>query len=155
MKSFLIDGNGKIQVRWGLIPDGIHYEGEIPPGFYKAVCPSGKYIVLDVDNKSQEKNGFNYIKPEILRELEYTFSYKTKSGSGRHYWLLYSGYKILMNTSTKFHLDLRVGAKDKNCGGFVRYHHSVDIRECIHLIKETSQQMNEWLESLFCGVNNK
>lgn len=152
MKSFLLKNNTPI-VKWSLVPDGCFFEGEIPSGFDLAVCP-GKYIVLDVDNKSSEKNGFNNIPISILAELENTFNYKTKSGNGRHYWLLYLGNKKLMNTSTKYFLDLRVGESVGNAGGYVRYQHSVDVRECIHLIKDTSKELNKWLESLFLGVNH-
>ena len=134
-----------------MVPENCFYEGIIPEGFYLAVSP-GKYIVLDVDNKSEEKNGFNNIPANILTELENTFNYKTKSGKGRHYWLLYSGNKILMNTSTKYFLDLRIGPKPNNNGGYVLYHHSVDIRQCTHLIKETSPELNTWLEKLFTGI---
>ena len=152
MKSFLLNSNYKPILQWGKIPNNVFYEGEVPQGFFKAVCP-GKYIVLDVDNKSPENNGFNYIPMSILSELENTFNYKTKSGKGRHYWLLYLGGKILMNTSTKYFLDLRVGERPGNCGGYVLYHHPIDIRQCIHLIKETSPKLNKWLESHFLGVN--
>lgn len=40
--------------------------------------------------------------------------------------------------------DLRVSEK-----GYVKYHHNKDIRECVHLIKESSEELNEWLEKLF------
>ncbi len=151
MKSFLLNNQYKPTVKWSLVPENCFYEGEVPTGFFKAVCP-GKYIVLDVDNKSPEKSGFNYIPISILAELENTFNYKTKSGNGRHYWILYLGDKTLMNTSTKYFLDLRVGQKLNNAGGYVLYHHSVDIRQCTHLIKESSNELNIWLEKLFQGV---
>lgn len=153
MKSFLLDNNYKPTVKWGMVPENCYYEGIIPKNFYLAVAP-GKYIVLDVDNKSEDKNGFNFIPANILTELENTFNYKTKSGKGRHYWLLYNGDKTLKNTSTKYFLDLRVGSKPGNSGGYVLYHHLVDIRECEHLIKETSPKLNTWLEKLFTGIKN-
>ena len=148
MKSFLLNSNYKPIIKWGMIPDNCFYEGNVPNGFFKAVCP-GKYIVLDVDNKSPDKSGFNYIPDNILNELEKSFNYKTKSGNGRHYWLLYLGNKMLKNTSTKYFLDLRVGQTENNSGGYVLYYHNKDIRECIHEIKETSLELNKWLEKLF------
>ncbi len=151
MKSFLLNSSNKPTILWSQLEDGIFFEGDVPENYSLAVCP-GKYIVLDVDNKSKENNGFNHIPISILGELENTFNYKTKSGNGRHYWLLYLGNKTLMNTSTKYFLDLRVGSKGSNNGGYVKYHHNVDIRQCIHLIKETSLELNLWLEKLFCGV---
>lgn len=154
MKSFLLHKNIPI-IKFSLLPDNCFFEGKLPDGDYSlAVCP-GKYIVLDVDNKSEDKNGFNNIPDSILEELNRTFNYKTKSGNGRHYWLLYSGNKVLVNTSTKHFLDLRIGEKPGNAGGYVRYHHSVDIRQCECLIKETSSNINAFLDNLFCGINNK
>ena len=120
----------------------------MPDRFFKAVSP-GKYIVLDVDNKSPNKSGFNHIPNNILNELEESFNYKTKSGNGRHYWLLYLGNKVLKNTSTPYFLDLRVGQRKDNSGGYVLYHHNVDIRDCVHLIKESSNDLNTFLEGLF------
>ncbi len=76
--------------------------------------------------------------------------YNTKSG-GAHCWLKYTGDKQLLNKATKYGLDLRV-AKGSYAMGYVKYPHNVDIRQCIHLIKETSSDMNIWLESLFQGV---
>jgi len=147
MKSFLLNSENKPIVKWGMIPDGVFYEGVIPDGYSLATCPSGNYVILDVDVKNN-KNGFEHIPAFMLKELFKTFNYKTKSG-GAHYWLNYTGDKILKNTSTEFGLDLRIGAKNGNCGGYVKYHHNVDIRECIHLIKNTSKEMNLWLEGLF------
>jgi hypothetical protein len=34
----------------------------------------------------------------------------------------------------------------------LNYPHNVDIRQCIQLIKESSLELNVWLESLFQGV---
>lgn len=150
MKSFLLKNNKPI-VKWGLIPDETYFEGPIPEGYSLAVCPSENIVILDVDNKNG-KNGFNHIPINIRGELENTFHYNTKSGGG-HYWIKYTGNKELLNTSTKYGLDLRIGAKSGNAGGYVKYHHNVDIRKCKHLIKSSSEQLNIWLESLFLGVN--
>ena len=163
MKSFLLK-NGTPIVKWGLIPNNTFYIGEIPEGYALAVCPSENIVILDVDEKNG-KSGHKHIpkyskfkkfifklfkiqKTDILNELKNTFNYKTKSG-GSHYWVKYTGNKILLNTSTKYGLDLRIGAKPGNCGGYVKYHHNVDIRECVHLIKESSNELNLFLEKLF------
>lgn len=133
-----------------MIPNNTFFEGAIPEGYALAVAPSENYIVLDVDNKNG-KCGFNHIPSNIYFELRETFHYFTKS-SGAHYWLKYTGNKVLLNTSTKYGLDLRIGAKKGNSGGYVKWHHNVDVRQCIHLINESSVDLNLWLESLFCGV---
>lgn len=147
MKSFLLNSNNKPIVKWGLIPDETYFEGTIPKEYALAACPSGNIVILDVDVKNG-KNGFKHIPEEDLKELNYTFHYNTKSG-GAHYWIEYTGNKILANKATKYGLDLRVGATDYSAGGYVKYHHNVDIRECKHLIKKSSKELNEWLESLF------
>jgi hypothetical protein len=150
MKSFLLHKHTPI-IKWGMLENETYFEGPIPEGYDLAVCPSENIVILDVDVKNG-KNGFEFIPEEDLKELNYTFHYNTKSG-GAHYWIKYTGNKILMNTSTKYGLDLRIGAKPGNAGGYVKYHHNVDIRECKHLIKKSSKELNKWLESLFQGVN--
>ncbi len=149
MKSFLLK-NYKPIVKWGMIKDNTFFEGAVPEGFDLAVAPSENYIVLDVDEKNG-KSGHSNIPLVIFDELLTSFNYRTKSG-GAHYWLKYTGDKVLLNTSTKYGLDLRIGAKKGNSGGYVKWHHTEDIRQCVHLIKETSIELNIWLESLFCGV---
>lgn len=152
MKSFLLNkATNTPIVRWSLIPNNCFFEGAIPEGYALAVAPSENYIVLDVDNKNG-KNGFINIPNKQFLELDKTFNYYTKSG-GKHYFLKYTGNKTLLNTSTKLALDLRIGSKPKNAGGYVRYYHHTDIRQCIHLINETSSELNQWLEELFCAVN--
>lgn len=151
MKSFLLKDNKPI-VKWSMVPNNTFFEGAIPEGYALAVAPSENYIVLDVDNKNG-KNGFINIPNKQFLELDKTFNYYTKSG-GKHYFLKYTGNKTLLNTSTKLALDLRIGSKPKNAGGYVRYYHHTDIRQCIHLINETSIDLNLWLESLFCGVGH-
>ena len=147
MKSFLLNKENTPVCKWGMLPDGIFYEGNIPEGYALAVCPSDNIVILDVDNKN-EKNGFIHIPIKILDEIALTFHYPTKSG-GEHYFIEYTGSKILKNTSTKYGLDLRIGAKGSNAGGYVKYYHNKDIRECVHLIKESSGELNKWLEKLF------
>lgn len=146
MKSFLLDINNKPTLKWGNIPDNVFFEGEIPENYYLAVCP-GIYTILDVDVKN-EKNGFKIIDKEVLTFLEQTFNYNTKSG-GKHYWFKYTGDKILINKSTIYGIDLRIGANKNNCGGYVKYHHNVDIRNCTHLIKNTNDILNNFLEYYF------
>jgi hypothetical protein len=149
MKSFLLK-NGSPTVKWGSIPSNYFYEGQIPDGYDLAVSPTDNYIVVDVDKKNG-KNGFSNISISIRAELENTYRYNTSSG-GAHYWLLYTGNKILKNCSTKYGIDLRIGAKDGNCGGYVKFHPASqgdDIRNHIHEIKETSLEMNLFLEKLF------
>ena len=151
MKSFLLNSNNKPTVKWSLIPKNCFYEGAVPDNFYLAVCPSDNIVILDVDEKNG-KSGHSNIPLVIFDELLETFNYRTKSG-GAHYWIEYTGDKTLLNTSTSKGLDLRVGAKGSNAGGYVKYHHTIDIRECTHLIKPSSNELNLFLESLFQGVS--
>lgn len=152
MKSFLLNSKTNTPiVKWSLIPDNCFYEGTLPDGYDLAVCPSGNIVILDVDEKNG-KSGHSNIPLVIFDELLNTFNYQTKSG-GTHYWIEYTGNKTLLNTSTSKGLDLRVGAKGSNAGGYVKYYHTVDIRQCTHLIKSSSNELNLFLESLFQGVN--
>jgi len=151
MKSFLLRNNAPT-VKWSLVPNDCFYEGSVPNGYSLAVCPSENIVIIDVDVKNG-KNGFLNIPDKQFLELEKTFNYYTGSG-GKHYFIKYTGGKTLMNTSTPLGLDLRIGAKSGNAGGYVRYQHHTDIRQCIHLIKDSSNELNIWLESLFCGINN-
>ena len=149
MKSFLLR-NGSPTCKWGSIPSNYYYEGDIPEGYDLAVAPIDNYIVVDVDKKNG-KNGFDNIPMNIVLLLQETYHYNTKSG-GAHFWLKYTGNEILKNTSTKYGIDLRIGAKDGNCGGYVKYHPAKDkkdIRNHIHEIKESSLELNLWLEKLF------
>ena len=57
--------------------------------------------------------------------------------------------KILKNMSSPLGIDLRIGSKDKHAGGYVRYQGNKDIKECIHLIKDSSEELNLFLEDLF------
>ena len=151
MRSFLLNiKTNTPTIKWSLLPDNVFFEGDIPEGFCLAVCPTNeKQIILDVDNKNG-KCGYNHIPSYIMEELANTFNYKTKSGGG-HYFLNYTGNKLLKNCSTSYGLDLRIGANKStgNAGGYVKWHYYKDIRECIHLIKDTSLELNEWLEKLF------
>jgi len=146
MKSFLLKDNKPI-CKWGLIPPDTHFLGDIPIGYSLAVCPSENIVILDVDVKNK-KNGFENIPMLVQIELNKTFNYFTKSG-GKHYFIYYTGNKILLNTSTKYGLDLRIGAKKNNCGGYVKYNCSVPIQQCEHLIKKTTDLTNKFFEKLF------
>lgn len=149
MKSFLLNNLNKPTILWGNLPDNIHFLGDIPEGYSLALSPGDSNIViLDVDCKNG-KNGYDYIPQDIYLELGQTFYYDTKSG-GRHYFIKYLGSKILKNTSTKFGLDLRIGSKTDNAGGYVRYQGNLPINQIDPLIKESSPELNSFLEKLFC-----
>lgn len=139
MKSFLLKDNKPI-LKWGQIPDGYFFEGDIPEGYSLAVSPSPPYVILDVDVKNV--NGLKVIPEEILTELNNTFNYVTKSG-GRHYWIKYTGDIPLFNRATKYGIDLR------NHKGYVRWYPKEDIRDCIFLIKDSTSILNEFLEKFF------
>lgn len=151
MKTFLLNKQHKPIIPWGSLQDNIFFEGNVPEGYSLACSPgNSNIIILDVDTKNG-KNGFLNIPNNHFLEVEKSFNYYTKSG-GKHYFLNYTGDKVLLNTSTKWALDLRVGSKPGNAGGYVRYYHHTDIRQCTHLIKDTSPELNIWLESLFQGI---
>lgn len=146
MKSFLLKNNSPI-IKWGNLPDNTFFEGPVPEGYDLAVCPSDNIVILDVDVKNG-KNGFNHIPAVPWYRIINTFNYRTKSG-GAHYYIKYTGNKALINRATQYGLDLRIGAKDGNAGGYVKYNNSVDIRQCLHLIQESDEFLNKWLEELF------
>jgi hypothetical protein len=140
MKSFLLKEKVPI-VRWKYIPDNIYFEGEIPAGFQLAVSPSDKYIVIDVDNHG-DIDGFSNIPMLVQAELNTSLNYATKN-NGRHYWFYYTGSKPLGNKTSGLGLDLRTKK------GYSVFYLPGDIRDYIHLIKETSLELNIWLEKLF------
>ena len=151
MKSFLLR-SGIPTIKFSMLPDNVFFEGNLPGKEYAlAVCPTDeRMIVVDIDCKEGKTNGYNNVPENIFNELLQSFHYKTKSG-GMHIFLNYTGSKMLMNKSTKSAIDLRIGANKKtgNAGGYVKYAHTEDIRKCVHLIKSSSLNMNEWLEKLF------
>ena len=152
MKSFLLNKENKPLIRWGFIPSNRFFEGPIPENHYLAVAPTDNYIVVDIDVK-KEKNGWEHIPMIIASELNDSYNYLTRSG-GSHVFLQYTGNQILKNTSTKYGIDLRISKCEKtgNNGGYIRYYpaeHGDDIRNHIHEIKESSIEMNQWLEKLF------
>ena len=143
MKTFLLNKENKPIIKWGMFSQNTHFEGNIPIGYSKAVSPSPGIVVIDFD-VNNNKNALDHVPKYILKELNQTFNYNTASGNGRHFWVRYSGDKILLNRATKIGIDLRVSDK-----GYVKYHHNIDIRKCVKDIKESSNSLNKWLEKLF------
>lgn len=134
-----------------MLPDNIFYEGEIPSGYSLAVCPTDeKMVIVDIDCKSGKVSGYDNIPKEILSSFMKSFWYHTKSG-GMHIFLNYTGEKVLKNCATKYGLDLRIGPnkETKNAGGYVRWNSDLYPRDCISLIKNTTEQENKFLEQLF------
>ena len=140
MRSFLLKEKKPI-LKWGQIPDGYFFEGTVPEGYSLAICPHFPYVILDVD-KHGNVNGFDNISFEIFKELDKHFNYLTKN-NGRHYWMKYTGNKHLLNKSSGKGIDLRT---DKV---YVKWYLPQDIRAYIHEVKDTSENMNNWLENLF------
>ena len=140
MHSFLVK-NKKPICKWTQIPHGIFYEGLIPKGYDLAVCPSEGTVILDIDRHG-DKNGFDYIPEHLKSELSNTLNYPTKN-QGEHYWFKYTGDKILANTHSKYGIDLRTHK------GYVVWYPKDNPRNYLHLIKESSTELNSWLEDLF------
>lgn len=146
MKSFLLKDKKPI-CKWGMVPDETYFEGNIPEGYGLAICPHSPYVILDIDRHG-DVNGFDNIPSFIAEELRRSFKYPTKN-NGWHVWLRYSGDKNLLNKTSGLGIDLRTS------NGYVKWYLKGDIRDYIHKVNETSPQLNQWLESLFLGVNNK
>lgn len=147
MKSFLLDNKYTPIIRWSKIPKGCFFKGTIPFGFFLAVAPSDNIVILDIDLKGG-KNGYLHIPIELRTELNKTYFYNTKSG-GSHIFIKYTGNKTLKNMSTEKGIDLRIAAKGTNAGGYVRWQGNIKPEECISLIKDSSKELNQWLEKLF------
>lgn len=145
MKSFLVRGKRPI-ILWSVLPDNCFFEGNIPEGYKLAVCPSEGMIVIDID-KHGKKNGFTNIPPSLMFELKSTLNYPTKN-NGRHFWFKYTGDKPLANKTSNLGIDLRTHK------GYVVYYPDNDIRDNLHLIKESSNQLNVWLKKLFSYIDN-
>lgn len=145
MKSFLCKSKSPI-IKWGLLPDNTFFEGEIPDGYKLAISPSKGYIILDVDvDLDKDKNGFRNLPINIGIELLQTYYYATKRG-GAHFWIKYTGDIELANKASNQSIDLRTHK------GYVIYYpanNGDDIRNHINEIKESSLELNKWLESLF------
>ena len=144
MKSFLVKDKVPI-IRWKNIPNEIYFEGDIPEGYSLAVNPHDPYIVIDIDRHG-DIDGYKNVPGKFSRELIETHSYDTKN-KGSHHWFKYSGTKTLKNKASALGIDLRTNK------GYVVYYPAMrgegDIRDHIHLIKESSPKMNIWLETLF------
>lgn len=141
MKSFLTKDKRPI-IKWTKLPDNTFYEGTIPSGYTLAVCPGEGYFVIDIDRHG-DKCGFDYIPKYISIELEKTFHYPTKN-NGMHYWFKYTGNKTLLNKPSGIGIDLRCDNK-----GYVCFYKEGDPRDYIHLIKESSEIINTWIETYF------
>lgn len=140
MKSFLLREKSPT-VRWSLIPDNIFFEGKVPDGYQLAISPSENYIILDVDRHGKI-DGFDNIPLCIRAELEKTLNYATKN-NGKHYWIRYSGNKLLRNKASGLGFDLR------NNRGYAVWYLEGDVRSHLYEINETSTKLNEFLELHF------
>lgn len=141
MKTFLVKDKKPV-LKWGRIADNTFFKGKVPEGYKLAVSPHFPYIILDVDVKP-ELNGFLSIPSHILEELKNTLNHATKSG-GRHYFLKYTGTKKLLNKHNRAGIDLRT-----HKGYAVWYRKGEDIQACMDKIKETSVEMNAFLEKFY------
>jgi len=148
MKTFLLRNNVPT-IKWGQLKDNTFFEGEIPEEFDLAVHPSKNYIIVDVDRHG-DKNGFSHLPEELEEELNNTFSYSTKN-CGRHYWFKYTGSKTLLNKASGLGIDLRVSSSKRSNGGYVKWHprEMFSPKRAEKEAKETSKEMNDWIESLF------
>lgn len=148
MKSFLLKGKKPI-IKWGQLPDNTFFEGNLPEGYSLAICPSGneKYIILDIDQHG-DINGFLNVPQNIMEELQKTLNYPTKN-NGAHYWLKYTGKLPLVNKPSGLGIDLRTEK------GYVVWYPKTDIRERLHEILQTSEEMDKWLVKLFTPGSKK
>lgn len=165
MRTFLVNADKssksykKPSCNWGALRLDTYYFGELPKGWNLAINPTPGIIIVDVDvDVEKNKNGFNNIPSNVTAELFSTYGYSTKRG-GNHYYFKYSGDKELLNKASNQSIDLRVGptldnnGKILSNGGYAIYYpanNGDDIRNHLNEIKETSEEMNKWLESLFC-----
>lgn len=127
-----------------MLPEGAWFEGKVPEGYARAVCPSDNYIVVDVDQHGSI-SGFDNIPSELSEEMGATLNYYTKN-DGMHFWFKYTGNKPLGNKSSGKGIDLRTDR------GYVVWYPEYDIRDNLGKIKETSEKLNQWLEKLFSYV---
>ena len=140
MRSFLLKEKKPI-CSWGSLPQDTLFQGKVPEGYQLAVNPSNNYIVVDIDRHG-DKNGFDNIPLDILDELEETFNYPTKN-NGIHYWLKYTGDKPLINKPSGLSIDLRTNK------GYAVWYSEENINDSLTKMKETSSNLNNWLEGLF------
>ena len=92
----------------------------------------------------------NYLyKPFFKEELVNTFRYPTRN-NGMHFWLRYTGTDSLANKTSGLGIDLRCAHPITGKSlGYVVYYPRDDFRTHLNKINETSEEMNEWIESLF------
>lgn len=142
MRTFL--SKNKMPVcKWGNLPPFTYFFGDVPEGYKLCINPHNPYCIIDIDyQKESNKNGFEHIPAHLKTELNEHFNYDTPSG-GRHIWIKYSGDKVLKNATSKYFIDLRTEK------GYVCWYHNKNIKECLHLIKESSKELDIWLEELF------
>lgn len=124
-----------------MLPHGTFYEGELPEGYSLAITPSEGYVIIDVD-KHGDINGFDNIPEDLKKELDNTLHYPTKN-DGMHYWVKYTGDSKLANKASNKGIDLRTSK------GYVVWYPTEDVRELIENVKESSENLNSWLEDLF------
>jgi hypothetical protein len=146
MRTFLVR-NKKPICKWGQLQQGTMFQGTVPEGYDLGISPTPGIVIIDVDRHG-DKDGFTAIPVELLGELENTLNYPTKN-NGRHYWFYYTGKECLGNKTSGQGIDLR------NEKGYVVWYPKEDIHECIKIVKESSEEMNQWLEKLFCFKHNQ
>ena len=130
-----------------MLPHNTFYEGKVPEGFSLAICPSEGYVIIDVDRHGKV-DGFENIPEKINKELKKTLTYKTKN-NGAHFWVKYTGNTALANKASNQGIDLRTSK------GYVVWYPEKDIREEISKVKDSSPELNKWLEDKFGFINNK
>lgn len=144
MKSFLLKDK-KPTLKWGNIPDGYFFEGEVPEGYGLAICPSEGYVIIDIDRHG-EVDGFENVPEDIKILLSAHFTYPTKN-NGSHIWLKYTGEEKLANKASGIGIDLRTHK------GYVKWYLPGDVRQYIGEIKPSCAVLNKWLEELFSYKN--
>lgn len=146
MRSFLLK-NKVPTVKWKYIPNNVYFKGKIPEGYQLAVSPSDNYIIIDVDRHGKI-DGFENIPMCIQLELDSTFNYPTKN-NGKHYWLQYTGKRILANKTSGKGFDLRTNK------GYVVWYPEKNVLDCLKDINTTSETMNKWLEKHFSYIHEE
>lgn len=141
MRTFLVR-NKKPICKWGQLEQGTLFKGNVPEGYDLGISPSPGIVVIDVDRHGS-KDGFDAIPNELLIELNNTLNYQTKN-NGKHFWFRYTGNKVLANKTSGVGIDLRTHV------GYCVWYPKKDIHECMLLVQESSEEMNQWLEKLFC-----
>ena len=140
MKSFLLRKK-KPTIKWGMLPDGVMFKGQVPEGFQLAICPTPGYIIVDIDRHG-EISGFDNVPLAIMDELSKTLNYPTKN-NGKHYWLRYTGTAELSNKASGLGVDLRTHK------GYVVWYPEESIEERFDEIIDTSPILNAWLKHTF------